>query len=451
MTAHKPAAGVVMFMFLGAASMGAQEIPSRLTLDDALRIAEARNPSYLRAQQERDATLAGGRRSMGAFLPSLSVSAGVAGASSRTLTGEDNFGRPVALPEPIDYTRSSTQQGVTLNYTLLDGGTRVRELRASQAEGDAAQARVRAEAARLRGDVARRYYDVLLARDVVELQHALLQSAQDQLMATREMLRVAASDPVDVLGAEVEVASREQAAARAQADFHKARMALAELLGLPLVEPFELADDMPAPFDPSSLEVEELVAAARASNPAVLQAEASVRAAQHSAAAARASRWPILQANAGLSRAMSLGSMDALTELNPQNRSLNFGFSAQLPLFTQFRASALAAETQARARGAQLSAAAQVVAVEREVRAAVVDLESAHRSVLLAERSAQLSRERVELARDRYRIGTLGFIELQGVLDRAAQAERALLDARHAFAAALASLEERVGREVGAR
>jgi outer membrane protein, adhesin transport system len=451
MTAHKPAAGMVMFMILGAASIGAQDIPSRLTLDDALRIAEARNPAYLRVQQERDATLAGGRRSMGAFLPALSVSAGVAGASSRTLTGEDNFGRPVALPEPIDYTRSSTQQGVSLSYTLLDGGTRVRELRASQAEGDAAQARVRAEAASLRGEVARGYYDAVLARDVVELQHALLQSAQDQLAATRALLRVAASDPVDVLGAEVEVASREQVAARAQADFDKARMALAELLGVPLVERFELADDMPAPFDPSSLEVEEFVAAARASNPALHQAQASARAAQHSAAAARASRWPILQANAGLSRAMNLGSMDALTELNPQNRSLSFGFSAQLPLFRQFRASALAAETQARARSAQLSAAAQAVAVEREVRAAVVDLESAHRSVLLAERAAQLSRERLELARDRYRIGTLGFIELQGVLDRAAQAERAVLDARHAFAAALASLEERVGREVLAR
>jgi outer membrane protein len=450
MTAGTTARRAVLLFALapvpGAAA--AQEIPSSLTLEAALRLAAAHSPALARVREERSAAAAVERRGWGAFLPGVSLDAAVSGSSARTITGQDSIGRPISLAQPAEYTASSTQQGISFGYTLLDGGARVRELRAIRADADAGDARLRGEAARVRAEVKRRFYDAVRARTIVALEDTLLLLAREQLEATRAVLRVAARDPGDVLGAEADVAAQEQAVARAVADYRQACLALAESMGLPPAAGFDPAGGLPPAFDPGEVDAAELVAAALGASPRVAQAEAAAVAARHRAGAARAARWPTLSARAGISRGMSLSSMAAIRELNPQNRSMSFGFTASVPLFTQLRASARVAQAQAIASGAAEEVRAQRLAVEREVRSAVVDLDGAWRSLLLAERSAQLSRERVGLARDRYRLGSLGFTELQALLDRAARAERQVLDARHGFASSLATLEERLGREL---
>jgi outer membrane protein TolC len=89
-------------------------------------------------------------------------------------------------------------------------------------------------------------------------------------------------------------------------------------------------------------------------------------------------------------------------------------------------------------RGARLT-------LERDVRSALIDLRNAYRSLQLAEENADLSRERQDLTQEQYRLGGVNFTELQNVIDRMAQAERQLLDARFQFITARLSLEERLG------
>jgi outer membrane protein len=431
-----------------AGAAAAQEVPSSLTLDAALRLAAVHSPALARVHEERSAARAAERRGWGAFLPGVSLDAAVSGSAARTITGQDSIGRPISLAQPMEYTASSTQQGISFGYTLLDGGTRLRELRAFRAGANAGDARLHGEEARVRAEVTRRFHDAVWARGIVALEDTLLMLAREQLDATRAMLRVAARDPVDVLGAEVEVATQEQAVARAAADYRKARLALAEAMGVSPSAVFEPVGGLPPVFDPGGIDAAALVALALETSPRVTQAEAAAAAARHRAGVARAARWPAVSARAGISRGMSLNSMAAINELNPQNRSLSFGFTASVPIFTQLRASAQVAQADAAARGAAEEVRAQRLAVEREVRSAAVDLDGAWRSLLLADRSAQLSRERADLARDRYRLGSLSFTELQAVLDRAARAERQVLDARHGFASSLATLEERLGRRL---
>jgi outer membrane protein TolC len=66
--------------------------------------------------------------------------------------------------------------------------------------------------------------------------------------------------------------------------------------------------------------------------------------------------------------------------------------------------------------------------------------------VQLAQRSSELSSERLRLARERYAIGAITFANLQLLIDRAAQEERGLINARYSYAAARAALTERVGQ-----
>jgi outer membrane protein len=145
---------------------------------------------------------------------------------------------------------------------------------------------------------------------------------------------------------------------------------------------------------------------------------------------------------------MGLPNYGALGELNPLNSSLGFGVSVSLPLFDNFSTGASIAAADASAASAERQARAGRLAVEREVRAGLIDLVNAHRQLLLAGRSLALSRERLELAREQYRVGALDYLMLQTVMDRAAAAEGADLDARFAFASALIALEKSVGAPV---
>jgi outer membrane protein len=430
---------------LVAAPVAAQR---ELSLEEALRTARAQNPAYLRSLNSVEATAAAELRGRGAFLPSVNGYLSFGGSSNRVETGQDDFGAPVRLAEPLAFRGSSASQGLDASVAVFDGGRALGELRAARSLSRAAAARVDGESWRLRSEVSRRYYALKLADRLVELESRLLASAEEQLASTRELLRVAARNPEDVLGARVAHATQEQALDRARGERTKARLALLEAMGVGGDGDVAAADPLPPVFDPAALDGDALVAAASASSPRVRQQEAELAAAERRADAARAGRWPTLSLRAGVGRAMTLSSYEALGELNPQNRSYSFGMSASLPVFRQFQTHAAVAQADLARSDAALELRAARLAAEREARAALVDLGNAHRAAALAEVSARLAAEWLAMAQERYRLGALSFTELQNVIERAARAERererALLD----FAAARLALEERIGAEV---
>lgn len=444
----KRSALLLLTLLVAALPAVAQEVPVRLTLADALRIARARNPAYLQVLNDVGVAAAGERAGWGAFLPSLSANLSLSASSSKVVTGQDDFGRPIDRDPPLEYKGSSTSQSLGASLTLFDGGRRLNRLRAARAESRATDARVAAQVTTLRAAISRAYYLALRTDRLIDLEEQLLEAARQRLAATERMLRVVAADPVDVLGAQVEVARQEQAVQTARGEMRKAQLALGEVMGVEAFTAFELVDPPPAVFAPGELSVAALVREALAANPAMLAQRASVVAAERQATVARGSRWPTLDLGAGFSRSMSLQSYGALDEFNPPNQGLSFGLSASLPLFSRFQTSSQIATADAAAADAREALRAERLRIEREVRSAYIDLENAYQSLELAERSVALSRERLELAQEQYRLGAISFTDLQNVTEQAARTERDVVGARFGFVDALVNLEERIGKEV---
>lgn len=419
-----------------------------LTLDDAVRIARENNPGFRRTQNDALVADAEVRRSYGSLLPSLNADLRFSGSSLSRVTGEDDFGQPVELPEAIDFKGSSASQGIGLNMTLFDGGAMFRGVSAARAQAAATDARIYAEAVRLTGDVTRQYYAALRAARMIAVEQQLLTSAQERLERTEKLLRVAGSGPVDVLGARADVASQEQQVARAEAEARKQALLLRETIGLPGDVDFNLTSDIPAVVDPARISRDALISEALLRSPHIQQADAAVRAASRRASIAQVQRLPTISASAAYGRSMSLSSYEALFELNPQNRSFNFGFSASIPLFNNFKTSLQIAQAHAAESDAKEDAREARLRVERLVRSALIDLENSHKLLQLAELKADLSRERLELAQEQYRNGAMTFTELQNVIDRMADAERQVVDARFGYATARAYLEEYAGTTI---
>jgi len=449
---HRLASSVIAF--IGAALLSnatpapAQEPPRVLTLGDALEIARQRNPAYLRAVVQADASGAEVRAGFGAFLPNLNANVSWNGNSRTTLTGEDDFGRPVELPDPFTFKSSSASQGLSSSVTLFDGLQNINSLKAAEAGRDAADEGVDYQATFVEAEVARRFFAALQARRQIEVEQQLLDVSRQQLDATQRLFRVAARSEVDVLGAQANLAQAEQQLESAIAQERKALLQLAEQIGLEDGVEFQIEGTLPDVFDPSALNVDSLVMWALTQNPRIGQAAATASQARFSAKAARGRRWPILSARANIGRSMSLSSYDALWELNPQNRSFNFGVDVQIPLFTRFQTSNTIAQATAQERIAEENLREAQLQLEREVRSGYIDLVTAHRSLELAEQRVDYSRRRLTMAQEQYQLGTIDFTNFQQVVTQSSNDARNLISAELEFARATVTLEEKVGMRV---
>ena len=440
--------GLGLALLIAASSALGQQ--RSLTLADAIATARQNNPAFRKLQNDADVAAADVRQSLGALLPSINADMQFSGYSSSRVTGENDYGQPVRLPAAIEFKGSSAQQGVGLRMTLFDGGASLRGIGAARAGAVATDARIAAEAARLTGDVTRQYYAALRAARLVDVEKRLLGSAKERLDRTEQLLRVAGSSPADVLGARAEVASQQQQVARAEADARKQSLLLNELMGAGGEAGFALASDVPSVIDAAQLSAETLLGSALQNSPVIREADAAATAAQRRSSAAHASRFPTISAGAQWGRSMSLSSYDALFEMNPKNHAFNFSLGASLPIFNNFRPSYTMAQASAAESDAREDVRATRLRVERLVRSALIDLQNSHEVLQLAEQKAALSRERLELAQEQYRNGAMSFTELQNVIDRTADAERQVVDARFGYANARTYLEEYTGASLEA-
>jgi outer membrane protein len=435
---------------LAAPSLHAQTQPRDtlpLTLDQALRTAEENNPAYRRALTEVGTAHADVRRARGAFLPSVTLGLGTGIGYSRAVSATGDFGESVNRDTVVISNTSSATQSLQLgSVTLLDGGQRRRDLRAARAGEQAVAARVEGAELTFRADVSRRYWTAVRADRTIRLEEALLASARDRLEVTRALVRVGVRGPIDVLGAEVTVAEQEQALERARGDARVAQLDLRQAMGVMEGGWLRLTDEPPPLFDPATLDAGALVQRALAGHPRVQRANLGVIQTENRLASAQAGRWPRLAVSAGLGRAEYFRDpYSGLYDLRPANQSANVSLALQIPLFNGYQTSYQIQASRAARDAAQEDARGERLAVEREVRGALVDLDNAYRAAVNADRTLGLNRRRLELAQQQYRVGALNLTDLTDAVERAARAERDALRTRFEFATAHATLEERLG------
>ncbi|HUE77990.1 MAG TPA: TolC family protein [Longimicrobiales bacterium] len=444
--------GAVFLSGLTSAPLAAQDTAaapgaSGLTFGEAVRIALENNPAYMRQLNQVEAAEYGERQSMGqAFLPNLSASLSFGGTGVRSENAVDEFGRRVS--GSAQETTSSASQGLSGSVPLFNLQS-IRGYRAARARTDAQVAGAALGAAQLRTLVGRSYFDAVQRERLIAVEERNLTTAREQLAATRELLRIAARQPTDVLGAELQVARAEQSLQQARGEARKARLQLLESMGVSLGTELELASDFRAVFDPAALDLDALIDRAVGESPGMGQQEAQLDAARASLSAARAARFPTLNGNFGLGRSTSADEFDAIGQFDLPNQSWNFGFGVSVPLFNRLSTSAQIGQAEQEAENAAESLREARLQLEREVRTAVIDLENAYSGVLVAERAVEISRERLAQGEELYRLGTLGYTDLQRMFDDVAAQERQVVTAQFGFSTALLTLEEKVGGTVG--
>jgi outer membrane protein TolC len=430
-----------------AEPLSGQATDTVLTLSDARLLLEQSSPQYRSALASADAAGQGIWSAWGAIIPSASLSASFSRSEFTVKTFEDPTGVVQELEDPITDISKSASQGLSFSWRVFDGGSNIFNIGAANAEARAADLAAIATLVQLQSTMETQFFEALKQQELARLARVLLEARRRDLELTQARFRIAAVDQAAVLQAEIEVGRQELEVLRAEQAAEAARRDLSVTIGLEEEITYELRDTA-AVFDPTVFLPEQLVRAARESNPELARRDADIDAGNRSLWSARGSWLPSVDISLSLSRSENAGAEGELFRFNPRNTGQSLRFTFSWPLFSGFDRKVQTARASSQLQQARHDMFASLLNVEREVRNQYDLLVTGYRSVRLQERNVDLARESVRLTTERYRIGAASYIELQQATSQATQTEQGLINARYEFMKTLARLQAAVGRPI---
>jgi outer membrane protein len=146
-----------------------------------------------------------------------------------------------------------------------------------------------------------------------------------------------------------------------------------------------------------------------------------------------------------------------IARIRDDNSGLPFSYTRQpfsanlqvsLPLFNGFSRERRLASARVAQEDAQHQLRREELRLKTEVGTAYQNLATANRAVTLEARNRELATDQLTLARERYSVGAVSFIELKEAETSKARADRAYLVAVYTFHESLAALEAAVGQKL---
>ena len=487
--------GALVLLALAATTLVGQNVPKRLTLEDAIRLAQDYNPTYLSTKNDRAAADWRAREAYSAFLPTATA------GSSYTWQqgGAQRFGTVDLGQSGTDFLQSYYR--LSAQWTL--NGNTIFGIPAARANQQAVDARITAAEFDMESQVTLQYMAVLRAKDGVDVAQRQVDRAQQNKRIVTTRLEAGAAAGTDGKQAEVDLGRAEVALIQARRQYREGLALLAERLGVTLDEDTELASEFKV-FEPT-WDRDELMGYALDSHPSLRSFQAQERAASATAKQAASAYFPSFQLSTNLqgttqeamNREFVVGSAqgdaasavlacqrnnaiagamptypissgapigdcsrfaytDAIGQqylaannvfpFNFTKLPLAVTFSVSIPVFTGFNRQRQLSEANNAAEDAKYARRAEELRLRTAVTQAFGNLTAAYQVVQLEENNRNLADEQLEMQQRRYALGAVGLLELLDAQTTATTADQAYLNAVYDFHLNLIQLEAAVGR-----
>ncbi|MEO8910509.1 MAG: TolC family protein [Gemmatimonadaceae bacterium] len=410
----------------------------KISLDEAILMAERNAPSAIQAEGQERTTKAARVSAIGAIFPSASLNLGRVIQFGGAQTRINSNGETVQIAAA-----PTNSSGLSLNMTLFDGGQRLYALRTAKYYIAAAEANRVAVKYDISLQVKQQYYAVLAAiesRDAAELQMA---QATEQFRVSAAKVRAGVATRSDSLRGVIQVGNAQLALITAQTNKEAADAALTRLVGseVPVTaDPASARENMAALPDSAQLAV------LAKQGPAVQQAQANVDAAEETRKASKSTYLPSLSASysrtgSGTDSRFGLGS-------GPFSYNGRLSLALSYPVFNNFQRE----ETVVRAKVAEVNAQVTLrdtqLAAQQTLTQNIGALRGASQRVAVGVASVAAAQEDVRVQQQRYNIGASVLLDLITSQAALATAEQALIQARYDYRIARAQLEALIGRDL---
>ncbi|HEX6645424.1 MAG TPA: TolC family protein [Gemmatimonadales bacterium] len=407
----------------------------RVTLAEAIRLAEQVQPSVVQAQvavENADARL---RTAKAQYLPSLYFN----GNTNRSFSGvpsrvDPNTGLAVGS------TSGSVSMSLSSSVDLFTGFRRGADTRAARASGEAADASLVDARYQQALTTTGQFFEALSARQLLAVRAASVRRAEEQLKVSINKLAAGSATRSDSLRSRVTLGNAQLQLIQAQSALASAEANLARLIGR--TGRVAASDDPSFNERPPAIDTAAVRSEAEARSPQLQAALASAEAADASYRASRAAYWPTLSLSGNLGFS---GSSSRDYDLY-NNRSVSLGLS--WPLFNRFQREQTI-ETQ---RNALLVAEAQAGEAARrvsaDITAQIAQLEAAAARITITQVSVLAAQEDLRVQQERYRLGASTIVDVLTSQEALDQAEVDAVNARFDYLRARAEIEAIIGRSL---
>jgi len=437
--------GAVLAWLVAAPSfLGAQQpatpTPLRLSFADAVRVASGQaTPVELATLRttEADARV---RQARSALLPSLAISGAWVNRTFNSKSLGISFPTPPGqpgLPEligPFD----NYDGRVRATQTVFDWSS-VKRVRAAGAQADGSRAERGATVESAAQTAAAAYLRAARAAAVVAARRADSSIAAELVTLAEAQKRAGVSAAIDVTRARTQLVTAQGLTIIARNELDRARIALARALAIDPATPLELADTLAAGLANAEVpgDRQAAVAAALAGRPDLQAEVARGAAARQTGSAIRAERLPRLDLEAdygvnGLTMPSAISTRQVALQVT-------------VPILDGFHREARIAEQNATVSESRVRERDLRQQIAADVEAALLDLRSAEAQQSVAAERLRLATDELAQARERFKAGVAGNIEVIDAQSNLIRARDTDIDARFAAASARVALARAVG------
>ncbi len=286
----------------GVQDVTAAEIatPGKLTLSmaRAVELAERQHPTIRIARAQADAAVGRIDQARVPLNPTLSLSAGVSAGSQIV--------KPCDIANPMGPScggfftaQEGASVGATASWRIYDFGQTAANVRAAEANADAATAGLASSGLDIRQSVELAYLEAIARDRLVIVAQATVKSEAGHLDQAQRFVKAQAHDPIEVAQAQSRLANAQSALAQAQSNEAVALANLRAAIGwvdpsrAPAVDP-----NWPVPSEEEPPQLASLVDTARRHRPDLVQFDKQIVANEELLDAAHYERRPFLSATA---------------------------------------------------------------------------------------------------------------------------------------------------------
>jgi outer membrane protein TolC len=280
-------------------------------------------------------------------------------------------------------------------------------------------------------EVMRLYYDIIR-------QQQQLRALEEQIALNEERLKIAqykfdigTGAKPDVLQAQIDLNAQKSTYLTQQTNINKTKELLNQLLAVPVETDFEVADTSIS-FN-SSLIIDSIRTGVAATSPELLIVQKNLDLATLDLKLRKAERFPTVEFNSAynFSRTDNKSVINPFQPLFNQNKGLNYGFTATVPIFNGLANRRLQKVAEINIQSQQLLYDRSAALISTNINNAYRDYDLHKRVLSLEEENIMLVRENIFIATERYRLGITTFIELREAQQSLADATNRLIQARY--------------------
>lgn len=319
---------------------------------------------------------------------------------------------------------------INLNWTLFDGLKMFSTKKRLGALVELGELQVKNQVIITVTDVMRTYYNLVRLQQQLKAIEETMQLSQERLTLAQYKFDIGTGAKPDVLQAQIDLNAQKSAYLTQQTAILKSKELLNQLLSIPVDSDFSVLDTIPIT---TGLLLDSIQNGLAGVNPQLLLIQKNLDIANLSLAERRAERLPTVTFNS----AYNFNRTDNKSVINPfqplfnQNRGLNYGLSASIPIFNGYNTRRLMRATELEIEYQQLQYKRNLALINTSITNAYKDYDLSKRTLILEEENIKLVRENLFIARERYRLGISTFLEMREAQRSLEDANNRLIQARY--------------------